>query len=253
MIIKNILLKCLGFYVLPILLILSAFQVNSGGFKKQQQGNSRVKKAYEEKWDGLKKMLDEKKVNPSNMEMLIRAFKEEKKLEVWLKNKADKKYLLFKEYDICATSGSLGPKRKEGDGQVPEGFYKISAFNPASNYHLSLKVNYPNESDVIKGKKPLGGDIMIHGNCVTIGCMPLTDDKIKEVYILAVETKNGNNEIKVDSYPCKLSIDKLAKLKVEYGEALFNFWNSLKPQYDYFETNHALKVVKIDSKGNYIF
>ncbi len=80
---------------------------------------------------------------------------------MWLKNTDATSYKLFKTYDICASSGDLGPKRQEGDGQVPEGFYTIDLFNPTSNYYLSMRVSYPNTSDVIlKTSKNAGGAII---------------------------------------------------------------------------------------------
>jgi len=85
-------------------------------------------------------------------------------------------YTLVKNYPICATSGLLSPKRRFGDEQVPEGF------NPQSNFQLSLHVSYPNAADRISGSKQNLGDIFLDGNCVTIGCIPITDDEIKEVY-----------------------------------------------------------------------
>lgn len=108
-------------------------------------------------------------------------------------------FRLIKDYQICSLSGELGPKRQQGDLQVPEGFYWIDRFNPASNFYLSLGINYPNQFDRILGKSgELGGDIFIHGGCVTIGCIPITDDKIKELYLIAVEAKS-NGQDGVDS------------------------------------------------------
>ncbi len=147
----------------------------------------RVKIAYDEKWSGLREELQTRKISHSPF-MVINAYKAEGKLEIWLKNDDDKVYQLFKTYDFCAHSGTLGPKVIEGDGQTPEGFYYINVFNPMSNFHLSLGVNYPNSVDYArtgKDRKP-GSDIYIHGNCVTVGCIPLTDEKIKEVYLLAM-------------------------------------------------------------------
>src|SRR5690606_11025729 len=103
--------------------------------------------------------------------------------------KNGEKFTLVKTYPVCSSSGLPGPKRKKGDRQTPEGFYHIDRFNPQSAFHLSLGINYPNSSDKILGHSDPGGDIFIHGSCVTIGCVPLTDDLIKEVYVLAVEAK----------------------------------------------------------------
>ena len=190
-----------------------------------------------------------------SVNIFIRAFKKEGLIEVWAKNKVQAEYKLLHTFDICASSGIIGPKRKQGDGQVPEGFYFIDRFNPTSNFYLSLGLSYPNESDKILGVKGnLGGDVFIHGNCVTIGCMPITDDKIKELYLLGVEPKTaGQNKIPVDVYPCKM--DEAGMIYLEKsGEAdLFKFWKNLKEGYDWFEKKKTVPKVYVDKSGKYSF
>jgi len=94
-----------------------------------------------------------------------------------------------RSYPMTAFSGTLGPKLKEGDGQIPEGVYGIEYLNPNSSYYLSLKVSYPNAADrrraKVDGRTRLGGDIMIHGRNVTIGCVPIGDDAVEDVFYLA--------------------------------------------------------------------
>ena len=108
--------------------------------------------------------------------MLFRAFKKEALLELWASEDAENSYALVHTYAICATSGVLGPKRKFGDIQVPEGFYELDWFNPQSNFFLSLHISYPNSADwILVSHANPGGDIFLHGNCVTIGCIPITD------------------------------------------------------------------------------
>jgi murein L,D-transpeptidase YafK len=211
----------------------------------------RVKSAYSEKWEGLKSDIKKKGIS-EKFELFIRVFKESKLVEVWLKSNSESEYKLFKTYDICASSGRLGPKRSQGDGQVPEGFYTIAVFNPYSSYHLSLGLSYPNASDRIKGKGNLGGDIMIHGSCVTIGCLPLTDTYIKEVYILVVEAKNnGQQNIPVHIFPTKMN-DKGMLFLSELNTDLLDFWKNLKPGYDYFENNKRVPKISTDKSGNYL-
>ena len=225
-------------------------------FKTTQQKYERVKTAYNEKWENLKTDLVKQNINPQNFELFIRVFKKDKTVELWIKSKEEKTYKLFKTYVICSSSGELGPKRKQGDNQVPEGYYSISAFNPVSNYYLSLQVSYPNQSDRIIGKNNLGGEIMIHGNCVTIGCIPLTDNYIKEVYILAVEAKsNGQENIPVYIYPTKLNESGMEYLKNNYSAniSLISFWNNLKSGYDYFELHKQIPEISVDKNGKYIF
>jgi murein L,D-transpeptidase YafK len=90
----------------------------------------------------------------------------------------------------------LGHKRFEGDERTPEGRYTIDTRNPASAYHLSLRVSYPNAADRVyaaaRGRSP-GGEIFIHGqpNALpagrlpgdwTDGCVALANAEIEEVW-----------------------------------------------------------------------
>lgn len=232
------------------------FLLPAQGFKETQQKTARVKTAYSEKWESLKKDMAEKEIDAMAFEMFIRIFKQEEKLEMWLKDKKSNAYKLFKTYEICESSGVLGPKRKQGDGQVPEGFYNVSAFNPYSSYYLSLGVSYPNTSDKIIGKGNLGGDIMIHGNCVTIGCIPLTDVYIKEVYVLAIEARNaGQQSIPIHIFPMKLDTKGFSYLKEEYDTnlSLLEFWKNLKTGYDLFEEKKLIPKITVDKMGKYLF
>ncbi|TDG35053.1 hypothetical protein EZJ43_15110 [Pedobacter changchengzhani] len=237
---------------LTLLLSISIMVNAQTNFKATQIKFDRVNKAYKEKWALLQQELKDKKYD-RNFSIIINAYKQEGKLEVWLKSDLQKTFSLFKTYNFCAHSGTLGPKILDGDGQTPEGFYYISVFNPMSNFHLSLGINYPNAVDLIRtgsGRKP-GGDIYIHGNCVTIGCIPLTDDKINEVYILAVEARNsGQNKIPVNIYPFKMTNENCKKYSIQFPNQL-SFWKTLQPAYLSFEKNKTLPNIT-QVKGNYI-
>ena len=240
--------------------LLTSFTNNT--FKREQLKYPHVQAAYKEKWNMMKAKLQKAGVDTSHFEICIMVFKKEAQLQVWAKNTekgaAGKaaQYNLVETYPICRSSGTLGPKRREGDGQVPEGFYYVNAFQPSSEFYLALEVSYPNKSDLILSDKAHpGGEIMIHGNCVTIGCMPLTDDKIKEVYLMAVEARNnGQQSIPVCIFPTPLTDKGMAWLKnnVNAPEKI-NFWNNLKMGYTYFETNKSLPKIGVDSKGNYTY
>ena len=229
----------------------------SGTFKENQKKEGRVKKAYANKEESLKKLVKSKGLDYASLQIYIRAFKFEKELEVWGKDKNTSKFKLIKTYNFCKSSGDLGPKRKSGDGQIPEGFYHIDRFNPWSNFHLSLGVNYPNKSDKKKSPhKDLGGDIFLHGNCVTIGCIPLTDDKIEELYVLAVEAKdNGQSKIPVHIFPIKLSKTGMIYLRTFTGasEKLKKFWKNLEQGYTLFESNRKIPSVSVAENGDYKF
>jgi len=243
-------------FVYLLFSIFSFSGMNAQSFKAEQQKAPRVKAAYAEKWEGLKAEMKKKNMDPNGFELFIRVFKHEKLVEVWLKPQNEKEYRLFKTYPICYYSGDLGPKRKQGDGQVPEGFYSIAVFNPYSSYHLSLGVSYPNASDKIIGKSNLGGDIMIHGNCLSIGCIPITDVFIKELYVLAVEAKNaGQAGIPVHIFPIRMDAAGMAYLNSTYesNAALQAFWKNIQTGYAHFEEKKKLPKVSVDKAGAYVF
>ncbi|MBI1225120.1 MAG: L,D-transpeptidase family protein [Bacteroidetes bacterium] len=174
-------------------------------------------------------------------ELFFRAFKKEKSLEVWVKKLTEDQFNLLKTYPICAISGVLGPKRKEGDRQVPEGVYQINRFNPKSKFYLSLGLNYPNEADIIRAKDdPPGGDIFIHGGCASIGCLAMTDDLIKEIYLLAEMARDaGQTQIPVHIFPTKMTDSNMKVLLTEMPEHE-DFWGKLAPIFQTFEENKRL-------------
>lgn len=224
-------------------------------FREEQMRNSRVKKAFEDRNPELNQLLAGKKIKREELRMFIRIFKEEKLLEVWARNRQDKEYVLLKSYPVCDRSGKAGPKRKQGDKQVPEGFYRISNFNPWSNYHLSLQVNYPNSSDrILSDKAAPGGEIFIHGKCITIGCIPITDRLIEEVYVLAVEARNNGSAIPVHIFPLKFNEENFMELKKKYPDKMLHaFWENLKEGYELFEKTRKIPPVNSDKKGKYVF
>ena len=232
-------------------------------FKEDQLKYQRVRTAYAEKEDEIKKLFAEKKLPYPPEKIFIRVFKKENVLELWAHSKQDSRFHLVKEYEVCShsgkekpASGRLGPKRQQGDGQIPEGFYHVDRFNPASRFYLSLGLNYPNRSDRILGKKgKLGGEIFIHGNCVTIGCIPITNDKIMELYMVAVEARSkGQRRIPVHIFPARLNDEGMAKLKKDFpnNPELISFWDNIKPGFDYFEQNQRLPRVMVVGNGRYL-
>lgn len=185
----------------------------------------------------------------------LRAFKREHELEVWGQG-ADGRYLLVKTYAICSLGGSgLGPKIRRGDEQVPEGFYHVVEFNPSSDYHLSLRLDYPNAADLARAAAPdLGNDIYLHGGCKSAGCLPLTDAGIEQIYWLAVQARAaGERDIPIDIFPARLDQARFAQLTQAFAgrKDLVAFWADLKLGYDAFERSHRLPDVSIDSSGRY--
>jgi murein L,D-transpeptidase YafK len=245
-------------FIIFLFLIICVSSSNlQSDFLENQKKYERVRTALSEKENLLVNELKSKSISLNQLNVLFIAYKSENELNLFVKKKSDNKYTLFKTYSICAQSGVLGPKRKQGDYQVPEGIYHIDRFNPSSSFYLSLGINYPNTSDRIKSTASnLGGDIFIHGNCVSIGCLSMTDDYIKEIYLLAIHAKNNaQNKIPVYIFPYKMTERNHNKYKATYSNnpALLQFWNRLKVGYDKFETNKSTLIFKVDEKGNYIF
>lgn len=137
-------------------------------------------------------------INYPPKRIVLVGLKQERMLEVWAADRGEN-YRLLKSYPILGASGALGPKLAEGDYQVPEGLYRIESLNPNSLFHLSLRVNYPNEFDQKKGaadgRANLGSDIMIHGRTASIGCLAMGDEAAEDLFILAATTGVGNIEV----------------------------------------------------------
>ncbi|EAY30899.1 L,D-transpeptidase family protein [Microscilla marina] len=225
-------------------------------FKVQQMTYDRVKLAYRKKLAIVKGLLKQQDIQTLDIELFIRAVKLEREVEVWARQKGTKPFKLVRTYKFCESSGELGPKRKDGDKQIPEGFYHINRFNPVSKFHLSLGLNYPNRSDKVLGDTTgLGGDIFLHGDCVTVGCIPITDNNIRELYVFAVEAKaRGQKKIPVNIFPARLDNAGFDKLKEQYKaqENLVEFWASLKKGYEYFENTKELPTIIFAKSGKYI-
>ncbi|HEY6269582.1 MAG TPA: hypothetical protein VIX11_14855 [Candidatus Acidoferrum sp.] len=226
-------------------------------FRDMQWKYPRVRTASKEKDEVLRQRFKMKGLAYPPRGILLRAFKQEAVLELWATEASDKPYVLVHEYRICTSSGTLGPKRRFGDVQVPEGFYELDWFNPQSNFYLSLHISYPNASDRILGShQNPGGDIFLHGNCASIGCIPITDEGVKEVYWLAVLVHNQSGQhLPIEIYPARLTEAGLKALAVAHSHQpdLIAFWSNLKEGYDYFEQNRRRPRVRTLTDGSYSF
>lgn len=216
--------------------------------------NARVARAIRERRPHLVKLFREAGVTYPAHRVLIRIFKRERVLELWAQGESGT-YHKVKDYPVCAASGELGPKRRQGDGQVPEGFYHVRVFNPWSAFHLSLGINYPNASDRLLGhRRDPGGAIMIHGNCVSIGCVAIKDGPASEVYLAASESHaRSGRRVDVHIFPTRLDAEGVAFLTQHHAARteLLAFWDSLRPGYRYFEEHHRLPRVTVDRRGRY--
>jgi murein L,D-transpeptidase YafK len=231
--------------------------VSATSFIDYQKTFPRPDESFKRKEDTLQKQFAEKKLQWPAKYLYIRSFKYDSKLEVWVKDEMKDPFKLFKTYKVCALAGTLGPKRMEGDYQVPEGFYYINEFNPRSQYYLSLGINYPNVSDkVLSDSLRPGSAIYIHGSCVTVGCIPILDEQIDELYILAAHAKNlGQDYIPVHIFPIRYNVPKSLNYLNNLSKddpSLKKFADRLEDAFDYFEKYKQLPVVLINDNGDYI-
>lgn len=170
-------------------------------------------------------------------------------LELFLQN-TDGTFEAYKSWPICTYSGDLGPKLKEGDRQSPEGFYFVNSgrMNPNSSYHLSFNLGFPNAFDRVHGRT--GSYLMVHGNCVSIGCYAMTDPVIEEIYtIMGAAFRSGQSIIRVHSFPFPMTD---ALIEKHSDNPNIEFWKNLKQGWDWFETRKRPPNVTVANK-TYVF
>ncbi len=176
----------------------------------------------------------------------LRVFKESAELELWVKSGVA--FELFRSYPICNYSGHLGPKLREGDRQSPEGFYRVSksALNPNSRFHLSFNLGFPNSFD--RAQNRTGSYLMIHGNCVSVGCYAMTDAGIEEIYLLVeAALREGQAFVPVHAFPFRMTEDRLQSAQ---GNQWQDFWHALAPAYHTFEITRIPPVIAVKN-GRY--
>jgi len=221
------------------LVLLAAPAAQAGAFLTQQRRNARVEAAWKAHHDDIREAFRGAGAAWPPAGLFLRAFKAEGSVEFWAAAAKGARLVRVRSFPICAASGVLGPKSRAGDGQVPEGFYSVDRFNPWSSYHLSLGLDYPNAVDRARAAgDPPGGDIFIHGNCVTIGCIPLEDGPIEWLYLAAVLARDGGQRtLPVHVFPCRFEAAscKQALASAAAGEpTLAAFWATLRVGYDAF-------------------
>lgn len=181
--------------------------------------------------------------------ILVRIYKKESELEVW-KQTRNGRYALLKTYPICRWSGKLGPKKRNGDRQAPEGFYEVTAerMNPRSQYHLSFNLGYPNPLESALGYT--GEALMVHGACTSSGCYAITDDGVGEVYALAREAlAGGQSSFQVQAFPFRMTAGNMAAHR---NDPNYAFWKNLEEGADQFDVARAPPTVGYCG-GKYVF
>ena len=245
------------FFLLMIFLGVSTFSDAQNSYMQASSVSFKMSGALGTREESLAKEFKAKGLEWPARYVFIRSFKYDGQLEVWVKNEAKEKYKLFKTYKVCLQSGAMGPKRMQGDYQVPEGFYYINEFNPNSAYHLALGLNYPNASDKILSD-PLrpGNGIYIHGSCVSVGCIPVNDSDIEEIYIIASAAKaSGEDFIPVHIFPVRYNRKKSLEFYDNYmnnNAAMQKFGLQLRAAYDKFEATKEIPIVLVDMDGDYV-
>ncbi len=224
---------------------------------------SRVDNARVRLKTSLPALYAEKKVVWPPIETFLRAIKQNDDgtpgvVELWARSRDQAQLTLIQSYPICAMSGISGPKRRQGDLQIPEGFYTIEKLNSQSSYHLSLRVDYPNASDKIRGRQAggngvdLGGDIMVHGECVTIGCIPIENAPIEEVY-LSLDQTFPKVPTRIHIFPRRLDDAGLqALLSTTTDATLQAFWRELSVGYQRFEATKQVPSITVAKDGVYV-
>jgi murein L,D-transpeptidase YafK len=249
--------KISNFITILVVAGLSPYSYSQNSFVDYHKSPFGVARIFSNKEDTLQKEFQAKGLKWPAKYVYIRSFKYDAQLEVWVKNEPKEKYRLFKTYKVCMQSGTMGPKRLQGDYQVPEGFYYINEFNPHSNYHLSLRLNYPNASDrILSDSLRPGNAIYIHGSCVSVGCIPVTDNEIEEIYIITSYAKeNGEDFIPVHVFPIRYNQRKSVeyfRMSSKNNSSLQKFALQLKDAFDKFEETRQVPLVLIDRKGDYV-
>jgi murein L,D-transpeptidase YafK len=175
--------------------------------------------------------------------LFIRIFKQEKQLQLWVKK--ERQFVLFRTYPICTYSGNLGPKTKQGDNQAPEGFYRVGLgqLNPASSYHLSFNLGYPNAYD--RAYQRTGDFLMVHGNCVSIGCYAMGDENIEEIYtLLEAALRKGQAKVEVHIFPFDYDTTRLSWQTSPWAD----FWKNLEQGYRAFNASKTPPTIGVKDK-----
>ena len=181
--------------------------------------------------------------------MLLRVFKQEREVEVWVQPEDQQTFVLFRIFPICFYSGKLGPKVKEGDMQSPEGFYFVgpAQMRAKSQYHRAIDFAFPNDYDAAQGYT--GTELLIHGNCVSSGCYAMTDPFVEQLYELGSATAaTAAQGFWIHAFPFHMTAEAFAG---QQDSPWLGFWQQLKAGYDAFETSRIPPHIRVDG-GRYV-
>ncbi|MFZ4262966.1 L,D-transpeptidase family protein [Sphingobacterium sp. HJSM2_6] len=208
--------------------------------------------AIKNRWiDCVNHKLAMHEIDREQLHILMVVYKDLQVLELYGSHRDADTFKKISTFELTKRSGRLGPKRQEGDKQVPEGFYEIDVFNPDSKYHLSLRLNYPNAFD--QSHQYTGSSIYIHGGNESVGCIPVGDTAMEEIYIFASLAKdNGQINIPVYSFPFPMSTEYLSKYSGNPYQEIIPFWKNLQEGYQQFmDTKKKLSIQYLDGKYHF--
>lgn len=234
----------------------SALEVPEGALALAQQRFARVAAARQSQGRTVDRLFRKAGVSyPAPL--FVRAFKEEGELELWGASARSAPFTKIATWPFTGYSGELGPKRRRGDRQIPEGFYLLDGFNGASRYHLSIHISYPNASDRLRGdRRHPGSNIFIHGDERTDGCIPIGDRAIELLYIAVLDSQNAGHATPVHIFPCRFdtpSCVRLLRTTARKGSGLATFWSNLEEGFWHFAATGTLPLVGINVDGRYTF
>lgn len=216
-----------------------------------KNGIERMAEARAAKLETVQQLFAAASVAFPPAELLLRVYKQEKRLEVWASGSKTAPLAHVSTYQICYASGALGPKRREGDRQVPEGFYSINFLNPWSAYYLAMQVSYPNAADrFFSDPRAPGGEIMVHGNCVSIGCIAMMDERMQEIWVTTTETRKVGGGVHVHIFPAR---DIAGLIEKSPQSPHIAFWQNIKEGHDFFERTRKIPVITVAKDGRYAF
>ncbi|MCF7955578.1 MAG: L,D-transpeptidase family protein [Phycisphaerae bacterium] len=209
---KNFRIKNVASGVFIAMLILAGVYISYTKAMNSKILSFKVRQIEQDSGIRIRNKVENANLNFPPSKLILSADKTKRTLTVYGCDKKNKPVEIT-SYRFTGYSGRLGPKLREGDGQIPEGVYDITALNPQSSFYLSIRVEYPNDFDkriaASEGRTNLGGDIYIHGGSATIGCIPIGNDNIEELFYLVEQTGLKNTGIVITPHDLtNVDIDK---------------------------------------------
>ena len=216
--------------------------------------------------------LREHGLRPSGLDIYLQVYKLEQEVLVWVRPTArDTPYVLLKTFGVTGStftyplSGSpqmAGPKTQQGDLKVPEGCYQLTWQNEWSDFYLGYLLSYPNQGDSVRRQywregRRSGGAIVLHGGSATVGCIPVGNSGIEELYLLLSRNwRQGQRHGVIHLFPFRFWEPENEVVLQRYSASrpeLAEFWGSLRAVSDYFQEHRHLPQIDFNAHtGHYV-